>query len=64
MTKAAANDPSLSKSPRDVATTRACLRCKTVFQSEGFGERICPRCKGSAVWKSAQSAHGDGRSQR
>ena len=31
----------------------ACLRCKAMFQSEGFGERICPRCKGSSVRKSA-----------
>jgi uncharacterized paraquat-inducible protein A len=49
---------------RDVATARACLRCKAVFQSEGFGERICPRCKGSSVWKSAPPMRGDGTRQR
>jgi len=38
---------------RDVAAKRACLRCKKEFDSKGFGERICPRCKASAVWKSA-----------
>ncbi len=53
-----------SRSPRDVPTVRACLRCKTVFQSEGFGERVCPRCKGSAVWKSSMPTRGDGTRQR
>jgi uncharacterized paraquat-inducible protein A len=53
-----------AKTPRDVPTTRACLRCKAVFQSEGFGERICPRCKGSAVWKSALPLRGTGTRQR
>ena len=53
-----------AKTPRDVPTTRACLRCKAVFQSEGFGERICPRCKGSSVWKSALPLRGTGTRQR
>lgn len=53
-----------SRASRDVPTMRACLRCKSEFQSEGFGERICPRCKGSAVWKSALPARGDGTRQR
>jgi hypothetical protein len=26
---------------------------QVTFWSEGFGERICSRCKGSAVWRSA-----------
>ncbi|KPP85881.1 MAG: hypothetical protein HLUCCO07_03565 [Rhodobacteraceae bacterium HLUCCO07] len=47
----------------DIATKRTCLRCKTIFQSEGFGERICSRCKGSVVWKSAVPA-GDGRPRK
>jgi predicted RNA-binding Zn-ribbon protein involved in translation (DUF1610 family) len=39
----------------DIATQRACLRCKVLFKSEGFGERICPRCKESTIWKSSVS---------
>jgi hypothetical protein len=38
---------------RDGVARRACLRCRAVFDSEGFGERICPHCKESAVWKSS-----------
>ncbi len=37
----------------DVAAERPCLRCRAPFWSEGFGERICARCKGSAVWRDA-----------
>ena len=39
----------------DVAAERVCLRCRSRFLSEGFGERICSRCKGSAVWRAALS---------
>lgn len=49
---------------RDVPKARTCLRCKTLFHSDGFGERICSRCKGSAVWKSSAPARGDGTRQR
>ncbi|GEM_PF-1215290 len=42
----------------DVPRERACLRCKAVFHSEGFGERICKRCKGSSTWKNPASASG------
>jgi hypothetical protein len=38
---------------RDMAANRPCLRCRTVFLSEGFGERICARCKASTVWRTA-----------
>ena len=41
------------KATADIAAERACLRCRSTFWSEGFGERICSRCKGSAVWRSA-----------
>lgn len=41
------------KATADVAAARACLKCRSTFWSEGFGERICSRCKGSAVWRSA-----------
>jgi hypothetical protein len=35
----------------DVPADRRCLRCQTMFWSEGFGERVCRRCKASATWK-------------
>jgi len=47
----------------DVAAERVCLRCRTPFPSEGFGERICKRCKGQSAWKSANPP-GDGGSRR
>ena len=31
--------------------TRSCLRCRTKFESEWAGERICKRCKGTAAWR-------------
>ena len=37
----------------DVPARRACLRCGSMFQSEGFGQRICPACKATVSWKSA-----------
>ena len=47
----------------DVAAERACLRCKATFLSEGFGERICPHCKRSSLWRSSVP-HGDGQGWR
>lgn len=35
----------------DVPRARRCLRCETAFRSEGFGERICRRCKGLNSWR-------------
>lgn len=35
----------------DRPASRACLRCATAFWSEGFGERICKRCKAHASWR-------------
>ena len=32
--------------------TRPCLVCKTPFQSEWSGERICRRCKSGKIWRS------------
>jgi hypothetical protein len=46
------------RASRDGAARRACLRCRALFDSEGFGERICPRCKGSAIWKSSAPLRG------
>ncbi|PHO02157.1 hypothetical protein CSC82_19765 [Rhodobacteraceae bacterium 4F10] len=37
----------------DVPRNRPCLRCDAVFWSEGFGERICRRCKGLNAWRNA-----------
>ncbi|MCC6007788.1 MAG: hypothetical protein JJU40_08930 [Rhodobacteraceae bacterium] len=46
----------------DTSAQRHCLCCKAVFPSEGFGERICKRCKSQAAWKSAiSSGHGASR---
>lgn len=39
----------------DVPQERACLRCASPFPSEGFGERICRRCKGSNAWRNGAS---------
>jgi hypothetical protein len=30
---------------------RACLCCAKVFESAWVGERICPHCKNSTVWR-------------
>jgi hypothetical protein len=30
---------------------RACLSCAKAFDSAWAGERICPHCKNSAVWR-------------
>ena len=38
--------------PPDTVKTRRCLRCDGTFESEWAGERICPRCKSSAAWRS------------
>ena len=35
----------------DVAADRLCPRCRSTFRSEGFGERIWSRCKGSVAWR-------------
>ena len=32
--------------------TRPCLVCKTPFQSEWSGERVCRRCKSGKIWRS------------
>ena len=47
----------------DVPATRACLSCSTMFASEGFGHRVCPRCKNTVVWCGGASS-GPGRSSR
>ena len=37
--------------------TRSCLRCKTLFQSEWIGERICRRCKSAKIWRNGNATH-------
>lgn len=44
-------DDCTKTSAGDVPKTRHCLRCGAEFQSTGFGDRICRRCKGSNVWR-------------
>lgn len=41
-----------TKARGDVAAERACICCKTTFWSEGFGQRICVRCKARKSWQS------------
>lgn len=43
----------LSRASDDIPKTRPCLRCKVSFWSDGFGQRICSRCKVSPVWRAA-----------
>ncbi len=42
-----------SRALGDVPKLRNCLRCDASFWSEGFGQRICARCKSSTVWRAA-----------
>lgn len=40
--------PGTTPARGDAPAERNCLRCQTAFWSEGFGERICKRCKAQA----------------
>jgi len=42
----------------DAPKERFCLRCKSAFWSEGFGQRICARCKSTSAWRTAVSLGG------
>ncbi len=42
-----------ARAAADIAAERVCLSCRSSFWSEGFGERICSKCKRSAVWRAA-----------
>lgn len=57
-TKSEDTDFERLKATADTAAERACLRCRRAFWSEGFGERICSRCKGTVAWRSAVSLGG------
>ncbi|SEM19336.1 hypothetical protein SAMN05443999_11521 [Roseovarius azorensis] len=48
----------------DTPKERCCLRCKAIFWSDGFGERICRRCKGLTAWRNAaHSSRGTSRNR-
>jgi len=34
--------------------TRLCLKCRSSFESEGAGERVCRKCKSSSAWRSGR----------
>ncbi len=44
-------DTPVKPSRNDVPKPRSCLRCHETFDSAGFGERICRRCKGTIEWR-------------
>lgn len=49
----------LSMTPKafgDIVAERACLCCKKEFWSEGFGERVCNRCKSSSMRRNSVPA--------
>jgi predicted RNA-binding Zn-ribbon protein involved in translation (DUF1610 family) len=35
-----------------VKKTRKCLMCRSEFHSHHVGERVCPSCKETSVWRS------------
>ena len=51
MTKQTLEVNSTVQAINDVPKGRPCLRCREVFDSTGFGDRICRRCKGSKQWR-------------
>lgn len=44
------NDPSVH-AIADIPKARICLCCDAEFESSGFGERICRRCKTTSTWR-------------
>lgn len=52
-TEQPADDAGPVKVRGDAPGERKCLRCNATFWSAGFGERICQRCKGLKMWRSA-----------
>ena len=39
-----------------VKKTRKCLMCNSEFPSKHIGERVCPQCKETSVWRSGEVA--------
>jgi len=56
--KSADAEVQVARATADIAAERVCLKCRSPFWSEGFGERICSRCKASSVWRAAISEGG------
>ncbi len=54
----AGTESGMAKATADIAAERICLKCRSPFLSEGFGERICSRCKGTVAWRTAVPAGG------
>lgn len=52
MTKSSLHDMPDELPSQDDPKVRQCLRCRSVFESQWAGERICTRCKGSNAWRS------------
>jgi len=64
MTTRSADTPfGVTRAAADVAAERVCLKCRASFWSEGFGQRICSRCKGTMAWRSSVS-EGSGQGRR
>lgn len=51
-------DAEVAQTPNqiDKKATRKCLGCGEQFESDGFGNRICPRCKGSVAFKTGENS--------
>jgi hypothetical protein len=57
------SDDQLERSAEITPKLRRCLRCKSEFNSEWAGERICRRCKGTVGWRKGaiHQTHSTGR---
>ena len=65
MTKSTTNEVPSEAPTWNNPKVRECLRCRSAFQSEWSGERVCSRCKNSNAWRSGapftSRPAGDGR---
>jgi uncharacterized Zn finger protein (UPF0148 family) len=43
--------------PAEQAKARHCLRCRAPFVSAWAGERVCPKCKSTSVWRDGVAAN-------
>ncbi len=44
--------------PPQQTKLRHCLKCQAPFESAWSGERVCPKCKTSRVWRDGIAAYG------
>jgi hypothetical protein len=51
MTDRPPTDALIDRPPRDVSKIRLCLKCRSEFESQWSGERLCKRCKSSKAWR-------------